>query len=321
MMLSLQETIDLFFFHCTYEKNLSPKSIKAYRLDLKQFVAFTKRQYSNISVDSIDKKLLREYMRVLFQGNKPKTIKRKVATLKSFFTYLEFEDIISVNPFRKMEIKIKEEKRLPRTIALRKIVALFNYLYEKRSRLSANVSLSYGIVVRDIAILELLFVSGLRVSELCNLSKDKIDLSSGSLRIIGKGNKERLIPICNAETLSALRSYYDLFALEISRSGYFFVNRLHRRLSEQSVRFMIRKHSEAIRLDQKITPHMFRHSIATLLLENGVDIRYIQTLLGHSSITTTQIYVQVNDDAQRNILLDKHPRNLFAGSAVPLNAG
>lgn len=311
MLSSIRNYINNFLFHCTYEKNLSDKSIKAYRIDLNQFENFIEQKYEGITIDLINKEILKEYIKIISQNNKPKTIKRKLATLKVFFNYLEFDEIILINPFRKIKIKLREGKRLPRTIPLSKIISLFRYLYEIKSTLIPNRSYSNKVLIRDIAVMELLFSTGLRVAELCDLTVDSIDLSKGSLRIIGKGNKERIMPICNTETLSAVIVYYNLFKTEIIKTGYFFVNRLRKRLSEQSVRFMVKKYSKAAKFEDKITPHMFRHSIATLLLESGVDIRYIQTFLGHSSITTTQIYVQVNEEAQRTILMEKHPRNIF----------
>lgn len=305
----LKDYVRNFMLHCTYEKNLSVKTIKAYTIDLTQFNSFLEQGHNTLTLHLIDKNVLREYVRFISQGNKPKTVKRKIATLKAFFTHLEFDDIIAANPFRKLKIKIKEGKYLPKTITTKKLGSLFKYLYERQELLHFGQDSSHRIVVRDIAVLELLFSTGLRVGELCSLRSENIDLSVGSLRILGKGNKERSIPICNAETITALYTYCNMYKSEILKSGYFFVNRLNSRLSEQSVRFMIRRYSEAVKLEQHITPHMFRHSIATLLLERGVDIRYIQTLLGHSSITTTQIYAHVNAEAQRSILIEKHPRS------------
>ena len=310
-MATTTNCINNFLSHCTYEKNLSDKSVKAYRIDLNQFHDYIKRSCLDIGVNLMDKEIIREYVKIVSEGNKPKTVKRKIATLKSFFNYLEFEETIDNNPFRKIKINIREGKRLPKTISLIKIIDLFRYMYDIKEHSDPNEALIFKAITRDIAVLELLFTTGLRVSELCSITTEQIDFFRASLRIIGKGNKERVIPICNAETLSALVGYYELFRHDILRTGYFFLNRLNRRLSEQSVRFMIKKYSKAARFDDNITPHMFRHSIATLLLERGVDIRYIQIFLGHSSITTTQIYVQVNEEAQRSILLEKHPRKSF----------
>ena len=134
-------------------------------------------------------------------------------------------------------------------------------------------------------------------------------MAEGVLVIHGKGNKERIVPICTQEAQRALDEYAQLFNDKICDQGYFFINRLNNRLSEQSVRFMVKKYAKAVHLKENVTPHMFRHSVATLLLESGVDSRYIQDLLGHSSISTTQIYLKVNHKHQRKILNKYHPRN------------
>ena len=157
--------------------------------------------------------------------------------------------------------------------------------------------------------LELLFASGVRISELCNLKLNDVDTKSGIIRVNGKGSRERCIQITNLSVIKALENYQKVFSSEINNAEYYFINSRTNRLSEQSVRLMINKYASAINSEIHITPHMFRHTLATLLLEEDVDIRYIQELLGHSSITTTQIYTHVSLSAQKKILSQKHPRN------------
>jgi len=154
-----------------------------------------------------------------------------------------------------------------------------------------------------------LFGTGIRVSELCSLSKEIINDDFALIKVNGKGRKERTIQISNDEIKETLKCYYLLFKDKIEKSNYFFINRLGNRLSEQSVRLMIRKYRLQCDITKNITPHIFRHSFATLLLENDVDIKYIQAILGHSSIVTTQIYTHVNSEKQSEILHLKHPRN------------
>ncbi|MNJ64298.1 Tyrosine recombinase XerD [compost metagenome] len=132
---------------------------------------------------------------------------------------------------------------------------------------------------------------------------------NGLVRIYGKGAKERIIIISNPDVLAALKNYKTAFNQQIEDIGYFFINRVNNRLSEQSVRLMIIKYTKKANIAEHLTPHMFRHSFATLLLEEDVDIRYIQQILGHSSITTTQIYTHVSTKKQNDILTLKHPRN------------
>ena len=300
-----------FLFYCKYEKNLSLKTIKAYSIDLKQFIFYLTQKNIHKNIAGIDKHIIRSFIKNLFQKYKEKTIKRKIATLKTFFNYLEFEDIIRINPFQKLRIKVKEPRRLPKIINMSEIKILFKTIYKKKKTFSALNCYSYNAVVRDIAIIELLFATGARVSEICSLKNNNINLKKGYIQIIGKGNKERIINICNIEVINILKEYYLLFKSKIHNTNYFFINKFNKKISEQSIRFMVKKYCVQAGISKHITPHMFRHSLATLLLENGVDIRYIQQLLGHASILTTQIYTQVNNKQQRKIMRINHPRREF----------
>ena len=207
-----------------------------------------------------------------------------------------------------MRIKLHEPFLLPRTISLENVDMILQCAY-KQKQSSSSTPCQMRTSLRDIAVLELLFATGMRVSELCFLRKDSINLSSGEVKIYGKGSKERLIQIGNKDVLSAVSTYYSASSADIESSEWFFVNRLGQRLSDQSVRNMINRYTSLAGIEQHITPHMFRHAFATLLLEEDVDIRYIQQLLGHSSISTTQIYTHVTSKKQRDILTAKHPRN------------
>ena len=150
----------------------------------------------------------------------------------------------------------------------------------------------------------------MRVSELCSLCNKDVDVIHGTIKIIGKGNKERIVHICQTDALNALLEWNSV-KTELSPGLPYFINRLNNRLSTQSVRLMIRKLASKCGFNKHVTPHTFRHTFATLLLEEDVDIKYIQHLLGHSSIVTTQIYTHVNLHKQRQILSDKHPRRLL----------
>ena len=149
----------------------------------------------------------------------------------------------------------------------------------------------------------------MRISELCSLKIEQIDLTEYIIKIYGKGSKERLIQICNHNVQELLQKHIKERSQDISNNDYLLINRLHNRLSEQSVRNMITNYAKQAGIPLHITPHMFRHSFATLLLEEDVDIRYIQQMLGHSSITTTQIYTHTSINKQKSILTIKHPRN------------
>lgn len=290
--------IDEFLNYCRYHKKLSDKTIRAYKIDLSQYGVFS---------NELSKQALWDYIEYLNIKYKPKTAKRKLATLKAFIHFLLLQDLIDFNPFDKLETTIKEPLLLPKTIPLGVIAKLISFSYQQI--VFAKSDYQIRSAVRNTAILELLFATGARVAEICTLRSDNVDLLGNSVKFYGKGSKERIIPIENFAVLSILRKYHSLFEKEIPDSGYFFVNKLGRRMTEQSVRNMINFYCKQCGVDMHITPHMFRHSFATLLLEEDVDIRYIQRMLGHSSITTTQIYTHVTSAKQKEILKTKHPRN------------
>lgn len=298
-----------FILHCRLEKNLSVKTLKAYQIDLNQVSAFLAPQ---VTVTEISKQDVRNYLESI-SILKPKSIKRKIATLKAMFNFLEFEDKITINPFRKMRIRIKEPQRLPTVMDIQEIVKMFKNIYRRKKEITNPLSYSYKEAIRNIAVLELLFSTGARVSEIAGLKKECINLSSGTIIIKGKGDKERIIQVCNKETIALLQNYYSIFEQYIAVSGgWFLVNRFNKKLSDQSIRNLVKNVARNAGLSKRITPHIFRHSFATLLLEKDVDIKYIQSLLGHSSINTTQIYTHVNRKRQRQILNAKHPRKDFS---------
>lgn len=298
------ELIRAYLQHCQLEKGLSQKTIKAYRIDLVQF-----SRYIGCDLYVCDKAAVQNYLSLLHNQYKVKSVKRKIASLKAFFTYLVYEEILQTSPFEKLRIKLHEPFILPKTIPLSTITLILQSAYKKKKSFYNTSSYQYKACLRDIAVLELLFATGMRVSELCSLGSDTVDLRNGIIKIYGKGSKERIIQVSNPAVMSAVCAYYNAFSSTIPAIGWFFVNRLGNPLSAQSVRNMINMYVERSGIDQHITPHMFRHSFATLLLEEDVDIRYIQQLLGHSSITTTQIYTHVTSKKQRDILATRHPRN------------
>lgn len=298
---TITKAIDNFIFHCQYERNLNEKTLKAYKTDLNQFVTFL--GYSELYIESIDKYVIKQYMRSISQF-KPKTMKRKIASLKAMFNFIEFESESYVNPFRKIKIKIKEPLNLPTVMNINEIKKIIQLMYRELENLEMSQLYRRKALIRNIAIVELLFATGIRVSELCNLKCDDIDTKTGFIKVFGKGSKERIIQICQKEVLTALKDYQKLFA----PSTFFFVNRLGNKTSPQSVRLLVKHYAKLSGTNKNITPHTFRHTFATLLLEEDVDIKYIQNLLGHSSIATTQIYTHVNSHKQKRILSTKHPR-------------
>lgn len=298
-MLEFKTNEEKYIEDCKMRKALNPKTTAAYLSDLNQF-------YEHFGGDLV-KENIRGYITWLHSNFKPRTAKRKIASLKAFVRYLVREDILDVNPFNKIETSFVEPNILPKVMSsdsVSKILAEAHHMIEQ-----AASEFKRHIALRDAALLEVLFATGARVSEICNLTPANIDLNEHTLRIYGKGSKERMLYIENDEVLRTLREYQTQFHDDISRSGFFFVNKLQGRLSERAVRDIICKYTDLAGVAQHITPHMFRHTFATLLLEADVDIRYIQRMLGHSSITTTQIYTHVASTKQKEILSAKHPRN------------
>ncbi|MEZ5082408.1 MAG: tyrosine-type recombinase/integrase [Bacteroidales bacterium] len=300
-----------FLFHCKYEKNLSNKTIKAYKTDLKQFNLYLKNNCKITKVEEIDRETIKGFLKEISKY-KPKTTLRKIASIKAMFNFMEYENEDFYNPFHRLKIKIKHTHELPTVMNLKEIKKLLKTAYDLRDKLFNSDTHKYKSIIRDIAVLELLFGTGIRVSELCNIKATDLDIHSKAILIRGKGQKERFVYICNTEILTSIKDYLSIFKDEISKSEFVFVNRLGRRLSEQSVRFMVKNYSSLAELSKAITPHTFRHTFATLLLEKDVDIKYIQHLLGHSSIMTTQIYTHVSKAKQKKLLTTKHPRHLFS---------
>lgn len=279
-----------------YEKQLSPDTIKAYRIDLRQFLEFAGDVWP-------DQETLNQYIKHINQTFAPRSVKRKLASVRAFYHEMELCGKLEENPFDKLHIRIQSPKQLPRIIPEQVVQALLQSAYD-------SYMPGCRETLRDIVVLELLFSTGLRVSELCALSKDTFQLSDNGLRplINGKGRKERIIQITTSELLHLLKTYYSEFSKEIETQEAILFNRRGHPLSPQSVRRIINKYLKQLGINNHITPHMFRHTFATSLLEAGMDIRYIQSLLGHSSISTTQIYTHVTARQQTILLAEKHPR-------------
>jgi integrase/recombinase XerD len=292
-----------YLAYCEQQKQLNGKTLKAYRIDLRQYITFSIEQE-----EPLGKITLLAYIAHLHASFQPKTAKRKIACLKAFCSWLEYEELLPFNPFQKIQTKFREPFHLPRTIPIDNIQQMLSEVYN-HLRVPGLTSYQQSALLRDAVVMELLFATGIRVSELCALKLKDFDLCEGHIKIYGKGAKERMIQIGNPDVLAVLQRYNRTFADQIKSTGHFFVNRLGNQLSEQSVRQMLKKYADLCGLDVNITPHMFRYSFATLLLEEDVDIRYIQKMLGHSSIVTTQIYTHVAAKKQKDILTAKHPRN------------
>lgn len=297
--MTIKETVKPYLEYCEFRKELDKKTLKAYRIDLRQYFDF-------VQCEDPGKQEIERYVTDLHKRYKQKTVKRKLAAIKAFYNYLEEEEIITENLFRKVKVKFKEKIVLPRIIPREEIERLLNYMYSYPEQ---NNGKEPKYWLRDVAVIEVFFATGARVYEVSNLGADCIDLNSGLIRIMGKGGKERYVQIAEPSILELLNKYFAANQKAIRESGYFFVNQRKSRFTEQSIRNMMKKYVKLAGIERKITPHMFRHSFATYLIEEGVDISCLQGILGHSSIKTTQIYIHIAAKTQAEILRTHHPRN------------
>lgn len=251
----LEDKLAAYLEYCEYRKELDRKTLKAYRIDLRQYFEY-------ICVDEPDKEKIEEYVTHLHKSYKQKTVKRKIASIKAFYNYLEETEIIAESPFRKIKVKFKETVTLPRIIPREEIEKLLNHMYQC---LNENDKASRKFMLRDVAVIEVFFATGARVYEISNIRDDSINLNTGLIRLMGKGGKERYVQISNTSILEVLKKYYDENEQSIKKSGYFFVNNRESRYTEQSIRLMLKKYTKQAGIERNITPHMFRHSFATYL--------------------------------------------------------
>ena len=299
-MQNLSKEINCYLRVCANSKGLSPLTIKAYKIDFEQFICFMEGK------NWLSKEALVLYSEHLHRRYKPRSAKRKFACIKAFYTYMEKEEIIENNPFHKITVKYKEPTVLPRVIPLTDIEKILKYANTQFH--NAQTPYQYEICLRNAIILELLFSTGMRVSEISKLREKDVNLNSNTIQITGKGAKERIACIINKNIADLMEEY---LSVKDGNSEYFFTNKLGNSYSEQSVRNMVNAYAKSAGVTIHITPHMFRHTFATALLDEDVNLRHIQQLLGHSSIVTTQIYTHISTGKIRNILEEKHPRNSF----------
>ena len=284
--------ISTYLDYCKTHKRLSAHTIRAYKNDLMQFY--------NSNYDNVE-----SYIEQLTRSNiKTNTLRRKIACMKVFYNYLKYQNIIEENPFNQLRFQFRTEKILPKTIPYNILKNVFLYL-EQRVVIS-KTDFQKQKAERNLLIISLLLSTGIRISELCHIHLKDINHSNKTLHIIGKGKKERIIFLGDQTTFNLLEIYINKIGKE--SNGFLFPGKHSQKpLSEQSVRLILKRIVEQNNLSRTITPHMFRHSFATMLLDNDVDIRYIQQILGHSSISVTQIYTHVSHSKQKEILSSFNP--------------
>ena len=297
--MSWKSSIDEFKYYLKVERSLSENSIIAYIRDVNKLRSFSENK--NISEIKVTKDDIVEFINQIKQdGISARSQARIISSLKSFYKYLAIEDLIDVNPVELIESP-KIGLKLPDTLSLIEI-----------DKLISAIDLSSKHGERNRAILEMLYSCGLRVSELVNLNLSNVNFKNSYLKVIGKGHKERLAPI-GSKALKYLMIYINEIrnhqTIEKGNEDFVFINNRGTKLSRVMIFLIIQKLKQKIGLNKKIGPHTFRHSFATHLIEGGANLRAVQEMLGHESITTTEIYTHLDNDYLRSNIIEFHPRN------------
>ncbi len=284
-----------------YVKNASIHTVHNYRMDFEAFFSFIQLNYNeDINLDTITNLQIRSYLAKMKNDKYARrTIARRISALRSFFQYLVKEEILKHNPFNDVRTP-RLEKRLP----------IFLETYEIEDLLTLPDDSNLG--QRDLAVLELLYATGIRVGELVKIKIQDIDLLNHFVIVLGKGAKERLVPV-GSKAIDAITAYLRQsrpYLLHTTKQNHnlLFVNSKGGPITDRSIRRIVEKYINKLALNKKISPHSLRHTFATHLLNNGADLRTVQELLGHVSLSTTQIYTHVTKEKLRHLYLKTHPR-------------
>jgi len=287
-------------------RGLSEHTIKAYESDLNQLEEFLKKYFENeeIKVEQISRLFLRDFMRHLSVNSRSnRTLARKATTIKNFFQFCERNKIIYTNPAANLKIP-KFEKHLPKYFTEIEIEALLNI---------PDLTSKFGI--RNKAILELIYSSGMRISEIANCTLQQIDLNEKIIRVIGKGNKERIVPV-GKKAIKAIKNYLHIrnqFHLpekgELKRISNIFLSKSGKSLSSDELREILDRYIILVAKTKGYSPHSIRHSFATHLLSHGADLRAVQEMLGHSNLSTTEIYTHLSLKDLKKVYEQAHPRS------------
>lgn len=293
---SMSAAVQAYLDHCRIEKGLAPNSIDAYRLDLQRFSAFA-AQAADGAWPGVDG--LRAYLDSLYEsGLEGRTVARHLTTLRNFYRFLLREEKIGADPTAVLALP-RQWRNLPKYLTV-----------EEVDRLLAAPDPDKPTGLRDRAMIELLYASGLRVTELCQLRVGDLDQDLGYVRVVGKGNKHRLVPT-GARAIAAVGAYLETARpalLQGRGSGYLFVTARAKPLTRQGFWKAMGLYGRKAGIRRRLTPHLLRHSFATHLLEGGADLRSVQTMLGHADISTTQIYTHVVGSRLKRTIDEHHPR-------------
>jgi len=293
----VQQVFNKYINYLEVERNVSPYTVRNYTTDLLDFFYFLKDKKID-SLKEVDRHTLRDYLSQLMErGFVKASIARKLSAIRSFYRYLLREEIISTSPVATTSSP-KLDKRLPSFLTI-----------EEMNRLLEAPDLSTPQGLRDRALLELLYASGLRVSELVSLNLEQVNLETRDIRVWGKGSKERMVLI-GEPAARALTDYLNQGRPELlgnKVSSALLLNRYGKRLIERRVQRILEKYANIINIGKRVYPHMLRHTFATHLLDGGADLRVVQELLGHASLSSTQIYTHVSKSQAKKVYLSAHP--------------
>lgn len=294
----LKQSLNSFIHYLSVERGLSPNTLESYERDLTSYLDYLQKRNVR-SLAQSDKMHITDYMLHLKrEGKAPSTLARSMAAIRSFYRFLLMEKWIDRDPTAHMSVP-KPDKKLPKSLDVSEVERLLD---------APDASTPAG--VRDKAMLETLYATGMRVSELVSLNVDHIHLGMGFVRCYGKGGKERIVPIGRMaiESLDDYLGHARSKLLKGADDGALFVNHLGKRLTRQGFWKILKKYAKQAGIQKEITPHMLRHSFATHLLENGADLRAVQEMLGHADIATTQIYTHVAQTKMKQVYEQTHPR-------------
>ena len=295
----LLPTIKLYVRYLRLERNLSPNTIEAYRNDLAHLEAFMMR--NNLKLENVTLEQLHTFAASLHEyGITPRSQARVLSGVRSFFRFLVLDGVVESDPTELLEWPSLPE-HLPVVLTLEEI-----------DRIEDSIDLSKAEGARNRAIIEVLFSCGLRVSELVNMKLSDLYLEDRVLLVRGKGNKERLVPVSNKAIADLKRWFFDrnLMKIKPGEDDYVFLNRLGAHLTRTMILIMVKRQAEEAGIKKTISPHTFRHSFATALLQGGADLRSIQAMLGHEKIDTTLVYTHISNEQLRKAILEHHPRNI-----------
>ncbi|MEJ2631520.1 MAG: tyrosine-type recombinase/integrase [Acidihalobacter sp.] len=314
--MQLYNAIDQFITHCRHGRNLSSHTLRAYSTDLEQFSTFV----GNIDLTECDKNIFRQFVAHLFDDRKLKetSIKRRIACLKSMFRWLYEEESINNNPFNQLQFRIKQPVILPKTMSAEEIRLLLRTA-AKNTGISIHYKQNSAFCHFDfnqltlLLSIELLYSTGIRVGELVGITLPDLDLEQGVINIVGKGSRQRRVFLTEKEIRHLLKYYLNARTDRCPTTNHLLVSSEGNPIGTSRIRKALHRLSVQAGITRRITPHMFRHTAATHLLEAGVDIRFVQVLLGHQSISTTEIYTHVNDRNLRQAVMRAQVRRVALG--------